>query len=94
MGTTTSCPIGCIGFCESRETPVLIGLNQTFSISSDISTLTDDSYTPNLFRESFDETTQTTKELNDVLFVINNGYLLRNRTYIDTLKSLTYIDIA
>ena len=94
MGTTSSCPIGCNGFCESRETPVLIGLNQTFSISSDISTLTDDSYTPNLFRDSFDETTQTTKELNDVLFVINNGFLLRNRTYLDTLKSLTYIDIA
>lgn len=94
MGNTSSCPKGCTGFCGSRETPVLIALSPTFSISSDISTLTEESYTPNLFRESFDETTQTTKELNDVLFVINNGYLLRNRTYIDTLKSLTYIDIA
>lgn len=87
MGITQSCKKGVDEFFEATDNPP--SLSPINSISNNVNTLTYDSYPHN-----FNETIQTTKELKDGVLVINKYPVFRNRTYIDTLKNLTYIDIA
>jgi hypothetical protein len=96
MGITQSCQKGCNEFREERDKSFF--LSTIARISSDICTLTDDSYIPDVISYGVPGLPRkhyiNKKELNDGGFVINNRSIFQKNTDIDILKSLTYIDIA